>query len=150
MTQGDLMPMKTVRRRTVLGGAAALPLFSINGARGATRSIQVGTYTAQQGEYVRKKIIPPFEADYNCKVFTTEGVTLTQIAALRATRDNPKYSVMFMDDIGIERSMMLREAMRFGPHVLGVLKKKKLLEPMVRRSLERFYRSDKAAAILAG
>jgi putative spermidine/putrescine transport system substrate-binding protein len=27
-----------------------------------------------------------------------------QIAALRATRDNPKYSVMFMDDIGIELS----------------------------------------------
>jgi putative spermidine/putrescine transport system substrate-binding protein len=97
------MQMKT-RRRTVLGAAAALPLFSINGARGATRSIQVGTYTAQQGEYVRKQIIPPFEADYKCQVFTTEGVTLSQIAALRATRDNPKYSVMFMDDIGIELS----------------------------------------------
>ena len=37
-------------------------------------------------------------------MFTTEGVTLTQIAALRATRDNPRYSVMFMDDIGIELS----------------------------------------------
>ena len=78
--------------------------MSINGARGAARSIQVGIYTAQQGEYVRTKIIPKFEADYECKVFTTEGVTLTQIAALRATRDNPKYSVMFMDDIGIELS----------------------------------------------
>ena len=53
---------------------------------------------------MRKQIIPKFEADYDCKVFTTEGVTLTQIAALRATRDNPKYSVMFMDDIGIELS----------------------------------------------
>jgi putative spermidine/putrescine transport system substrate-binding protein len=93
-------------RRQVLraGAAAALPLVFINGARGATRSIQVGIYTAQQGEYVRKQIIPKFEADYQCKVFTTEGVTLTQIAALRATRDNPKYSVMFMDDIGIELS----------------------------------------------
>jgi putative spermidine/putrescine transport system substrate-binding protein len=93
-------------RRQVLraGAAAALPLVFINGVRGATRSIQVGIYTAQQGEYVRKQIIPKFEADYQCKVFTTEGVTLTQIAALRATRDNPKYSVMFMDDIGIELS----------------------------------------------
>jgi putative spermidine/putrescine transport system substrate-binding protein len=81
---------------------AAMPLVFINGARGATRSIQIGIYTAQQGEYVRKQIIPKFEADYQCRVFTTEGVTLTQIAALRATRDNPKYSVMFMDDIGIE------------------------------------------------
>ncbi len=98
---------RKLTRRAVLRGAVAagaLPLFAINGARGATRSIQVGIYTAQQGEYVRKQIIPRFEADYSCKVFTTEGVTLTQIAALRATRDNPKYSVMFMDDIGIELS----------------------------------------------
>jgi putative spermidine/putrescine transport system substrate-binding protein len=91
-------------RRGLLGAAAALPLVSIGRARAAPRSIQVGIYTAQQGEYVRKQIIPKFEADYECKVFTTEGVTLMQIAALRATRDNPKYSVMFMDDIGIELS----------------------------------------------
>ena len=91
-----------IRRRQVIG--AALPLVFIRGARAAARSIQVGIYTAQQGEYVRKQIIPKFEADFECRVFTTEGVTLTQIAALRATRDNPKYSVMFMDDIGIELS----------------------------------------------
>jgi putative spermidine/putrescine transport system substrate-binding protein len=98
------MTLLKTGRRSLLGGAAALPLFSINGTRAATRSIQVGIYTAQQGEYVRKQIIPPFEAEFNCQVLTTEGVTLTQIAALRATRDNPKYSVMFMDDIGIELS----------------------------------------------
>lgn len=91
-----------IARRKLIGGTAALPLVFINGARGATRSIQVGIYTAQQGEYVRKQIIPKFEEDNECKVFTTEGVTLTQIAALRATRDNPKYSVMFMDDIGVD------------------------------------------------
>lgn len=91
-------------RRQAIAAGAALPLVFINGARGATRSIQVGIYTAQQGEYVRKQIIPKFETDFDCKVFTTEGVTLTQIAALRATRENPKYSVMFMDDIGIELS----------------------------------------------
>jgi putative spermidine/putrescine transport system substrate-binding protein len=91
-------------RRRAMGAAAALPLVWIGRARAATRSIQIGIYTAQQGEYVRKQIIPKFEADYDCKVFTTEGVTLMQIAALRATRDNPKYSVMFMDDIGIELS----------------------------------------------
>jgi putative spermidine/putrescine transport system substrate-binding protein len=91
-------------RRKVVAGAAALPLVFIRGARAATRSIQVGIYTAQQGEYVRKQIIPKFQTDNDCEVFTTEGVTLTQIAALRATRDNPKYSVMFMDDIGVELS----------------------------------------------
>ncbi len=92
------------RRRAIGAAAASLPLVWIGRARAATRSIQIGIYTAQQGEYVRKQIIPKFESDYECKVFTTEGVTLMQIAALRATRDNPKYSVMFMDDIGIELS----------------------------------------------
>src|SRR3984957_11509534 len=95
------------RRAAIKAGvvaSTALPLVSINRARGATRSIQVGIYTAQQGEYVRKQIIPKFETDNDCKVFTTEGVTLTQIAALRATRENPRYSVMFMDDIGVELS----------------------------------------------
>jgi putative spermidine/putrescine transport system substrate-binding protein len=94
--------MRQSTRRAVLSGAASLPL--VNVARAAGRSIQVGIYTAQQGEYVKKTIIPPFEVEHDCRVYTTEGVTLSQIAALRATRDNPKYSVMFMDDIGIELS----------------------------------------------
>ena len=47
-------------------------------------------------------IVPPFEAEFKCKVYTTQGVTLEQIALMRATRDNPKYSVMFIDDIGVE------------------------------------------------
>ncbi|WP_428485023.1 ABC transporter substrate-binding protein [Rhodopila sp.] len=82
--------------------ALAAPMILTPRAWADGKSIQVGIYTAQQGEYVRKKIIPKFEADYKCRVFTTEGVTLSQIAALRATRTNPKYSVMFMDDIGID------------------------------------------------
>src|ERR1700694_3940014 len=105
--------------------AAAFPSVFIRGARAAPRSIQVGIYSAQQGEYVRKQIIPKFEADYDCKVFTTEGVTLMQIAALRATRDNPKYSVMFMDDIGIELSKRegLIDALPVDkiPNIAGVL-----------------------------
>ena len=61
----------------------------------ASKSINVGIYTAQQGEYVRKQIVPKFEADYNCRVFTTEGVDPDADRRLRATR-NPKYSAMFM------------------------------------------------------
>ena len=87
---------------TTATAALATPAILTSRAWADGKSIQVGIYVAQQGEYVRKHIIPQFEADYNCKVFTTEGVTLTQIAALRATRNNPKYSVMFMDDIGID------------------------------------------------
>ena len=92
-----------IRRRAVLGGAAALAAPFIIGrrSRAAERSITVGIYTGPQGDYVRQKIIPPFEAKHNCKVYTTLGVTLEQIAALRATRNNPRYSVMFVDDVGV-------------------------------------------------
>src|SRR3981189_3198007 len=95
---------RLIHRRTILGGVAVLaaPFVIGRGAGAAERSITVGIYTAQQGEYVRKQIIPPFEADYKCKVYTTQGVTLEQIALMRATRNNPKYSVMFIDDIGVD------------------------------------------------
>jgi putative spermidine/putrescine transport system substrate-binding protein len=91
-----------ITRRTIAKSALAMPTILASRAWADGKSINVGIYTAQQGEYVRKQIIPKFEADYNCRVYTTEGVTLTQIAALRATRTNPKYSAMFMDDIGID------------------------------------------------
>jgi putative spermidine/putrescine transport system substrate-binding protein len=98
------MSFRTGRRAFTKAAAVALatPAILTPRAWADGKSIQVGIYTAQQGEYVRKQIIPQFEADYKCRVFTTEGVTLTQIAALRATRNNPKYSAMFMDDIGID------------------------------------------------
>src|SRR3954454_6826044 len=92
-------------RRTMLTGTAvalAAPFILRKRAGAAERSITVGIYTAQQGEYVRKQIIPAFEADHKCKVYTTQGVTLEQIALMRTTRNNPKYSVMFIDDIGVD------------------------------------------------
>jgi putative spermidine/putrescine transport system substrate-binding protein len=98
------MKFRITRRGVTKAAAAALaaPTILTSRAWAEGKSIQVGIYTAQQGEYVRKQIIPQFQTDYNCRVYTTEGVTLTQIAALRATRNNPKYSAMFMDDIGID------------------------------------------------
>src|SRR5882672_7962872 len=94
-----------LRRRTLIAGAAAAlaaPLIVGRRASADERSITVGIYTGQQGDVVRKQIIPPFEAKYKCKVFTTQGVTLEQIALMRTSRNNPKYSVMFIDDIGVE------------------------------------------------
>src|ERR1700688_5068611 len=93
---------QTIKRRAALGGALAAPLIIGRRATAADRSITVGIYTGQQGDVVRKQIIPPFEAKYQCKVYTTQGVTLEQIALMRTSRNNPKYSVMFVDDIGIE------------------------------------------------
>jgi putative spermidine/putrescine transport system substrate-binding protein len=96
------MTQRFSRRTFTKAAVLATPTILTSRAWADGKSIQVGIYTAQQGEYVRKQIIPKFQADYNCRVYTTEGVTLTQIAALRATRNNPKYSAMFMDDIGID------------------------------------------------
>ena len=52
-------------------------------------------------------------------------------------------------DVGLDKDMLLREAMRFAPHVLNMLHGKAMLEPLVRRNLERFYQSEQVAAILA-
>src|SRR5580704_3873956 len=94
-----------LRRRTLIAGTAAAlaaPLIVGRRASADDRSITVGIYTGQQGDVVRKQIIPPFEAKHGCKVYTTQGVTLEQIALMRSSRNNPKYSVMFIDDIGVE------------------------------------------------
>lgn len=55
-----------------------------------------------------------------------------------------------LDEVGIHRETMVEEAMRYAPPVIAMLKKKKLLEPRIRRQLEKFYLSDEAAAILGG
>jgi putative spermidine/putrescine transport system substrate-binding protein len=94
----------TASRRRILqaGAATALAMPFVSRAWAQEKSIQVGIYQGPQGEFVRKEMIPKFEADYNCKVFADGAMTLGQIARLRATRENPKYSVMLMDDIGVE------------------------------------------------
>lgn len=53
-----------------------------------------------------------------------------------------------LDEMGITRGIALREAMRFAPPVLAMLKKKKLLEPVIRRNLEDFYQSAAVTRIL--
>ena len=55
-----------------------------------------------------------------------------------------------LEEMGMTREILLGEAMRFAPHVLAVLKKKKLLDPAIRRNLESFYASAAAKAILEG
>lgn len=90
-----------MKRRTVLAGLLAAPAV-IGTAHGQSRTMQMGIWGGLQGDYVRKNIVPAFEAQHNCKVLLEEGVTLSQIARLRATKDAPKYSVMFIDPLGIE------------------------------------------------
>ena len=90
-----------MKRRTLLSGLLAAPAI-INSSRAQSRTLQMGIWGGAQGEYIRKAVVPPFEAANNCKVLLEEGVTLSQIARMRATKDSPKYSVMFIDPLGIE------------------------------------------------
>lgn len=53
-----------------------------------------------------------------------------------------------LDEMGITRDIAIREAMRFAPPVLTMLKKKNLLEPVIRRNLEGFYQSTAVLKIL--
>lgn len=54
-----------------------------------------------------------------------------------------------LEDLGITRPLMLAEAMRFGPHVIGAMQRQGILESSVRRLLERFYRSGQVEEVLA-
>lgn len=54
-----------------------------------------------------------------------------------------------LEDLGIGRQQMVDEARRYAPAVIKVLKKKKLLEPIVRRRLAGFYDSPAFAAVIA-
>ncbi len=95
------------RRRTLAGIAAgigaglAAPMVFVRNGWAAGKSINVGTYSGPQGEFIRRSVIPKFQSDYDCRVYQTEGVTLGQIAILRTQKARPTYSVMFMDDVGI-------------------------------------------------
>jgi hypothetical protein len=54
-----------------------------------------------------------------------------------------------LGEVGIDRDLLVADAMRFAPTALHGLKKKKLLEPIIRRNLKPFYFSGRIEAILA-
>jgi putative spermidine/putrescine transport system substrate-binding protein len=84
-------------------GAAALatPVGFVRNGWAQGKEISVGIWGGSQGEYVRKNIIPAFEKDFGCSVTAEEGFTLANVAKMRATKANPKFSVMFIDDVAI-------------------------------------------------
>lgn len=53
-----------------------------------------------------------------------------------------------LEEMGVDRDMIVAEAMHYAPHVLGVLNKKGLLEKAVRRQLEPFFHTDAAQKLL--
>jgi hypothetical protein len=54
-----------------------------------------------------------------------------------------------LEEVGVTADAILRDGMRFAPQVLTVLRKKKLLEPILRRQLKPFFESAEAEALLA-
>jgi putative spermidine/putrescine transport system substrate-binding protein len=85
-----------------VGVVAAAPFVFTRNAWAQQKSLQIGIYAGTQGEYVRKNVIPAFENEFDCKVLAREGITLGQITLMRAEKNNPRYTVMFIDDVGIE------------------------------------------------
>ena len=96
--------MTVTRRTLVAAGAAALAMPNVRASAQAPKQLHVGVYNSVQGKIIQREIIPAFEREHKCRVFTIEGATLSNIAALRSTRDNPRYSVMSMDDVGIPQA----------------------------------------------
>ena len=96
--------MKLSRRSLVTAAAATAAFPTIIPARAQERQLYVGLYNSVSGKLIETDVIPAFEREFKCRVFTLEGATLSNIAALRATRDTPKYSVMMMDDVGIPQA----------------------------------------------
>ena len=54
-----------------------------------------------------------------------------------------------LEEMGVTRAMILTDLLRFAPPALAALKKKKLLEPLIRRLLEPFFHSEAATKLLA-
>ena len=95
---------RPTRRGVLAAGAAALaaPNFFVRNAWAEGKSIQIGIWGGTQGEFIRKSVLPAFEKEFDCKVNAQQGSTLGQIALLRASKDAPKFTVMFVDDLGVE------------------------------------------------
>ena len=97
-----------ITRRGVLRGSAAgasmlaSPAFFVRNAWAQNKTISVGIWGGTQGEFIRKVVLPAFENKFDCKVNAQQGSTLGQIALLRASKDAPKFTVMFVDDLGVE------------------------------------------------
>ena len=53
-----------------------------------------------------------------------------------------------LEEMAVDRDMIVAEAMHYAPHVLGVLGKKGLLEKAVRRQLEPFFHTEAAQKLL--
>lgn len=85
--------------KMVFGAGALAPLVFVKKGWAQSRTMTVGIWGGSQGEFVKNTVIPAFQSEFDCTVLAEEGATLANVSKLRATMDNPKYSVMFVDDV---------------------------------------------------
>ncbi len=138
----------SVNRRTafkVAAGAALFPDTIVSRAWAQEKQLHVGVYYAALGKIVQKDVIPAkFEKAHKCRVFTIEGATLSNIAALRAARTTPKFSVMMMDDVGVPQAKQEELIDKLGDPAkipnLAKVYKRFLFEDSYRRRLQHLQR----------
>jgi putative spermidine/putrescine transport system substrate-binding protein len=88
--------------RTAVAVAGGLPLpFIITPARGAEKHIKVGMWAGPRAELIKATLIRHLEEKHRVKFFVDEGWTTEQLARLRASKNSPTHTVMFLDDVGV-------------------------------------------------
>src|SRR5215471_6169632 len=99
ITRRRLLTMSATSSAIVLG-SLTFPSV-ITPARGAPRTITIGMYSGPRTEIVKDTVIKRLEEKHNVKILVDEGWTTTQLARLRAGKNNPVHTMMWMDDIGV-------------------------------------------------
>jgi len=108
--------MRATRRTMIKATAGALAFPTIvSRAYAQEKQLHVGVYNSALGKLVQKEVFPAFEQKYKCRVYSIEGATLSNIAALRATRNAPKFSVMMMDDVGVPQAKQEELVVKLDP-----------------------------------
>ena len=125
--------MTTIRRRTLLGGAAAtaaaVQLGSPHIAR-AAEPLVINSYGGPFEKFMREQIIPEFEKETGIKTKLDIGLAKDWLATLRAAGvDNPPYDVLLMNGIF---AALLRTEGFFEPIPVSEVPNMKDLAPIAR------------------
>ncbi|RMF85467.1 MAG: ABC transporter substrate-binding protein [Nitrospinota bacterium] len=90
----------TVAASIAVAGSLSFPQV-ITPAKGAEKSIKIGIWAGPDGQLIKSTVVKRFEEKHRVKIYIDEGWTTQQLARLRASKNNPTHTVMFMDDIGV-------------------------------------------------
>lgn len=67
--------MSVTRRTLIKAGAAtiAFPTIISRASSQDAKQVHIGVYNSALGKLIQKEVIPKFEAEFKCRVFTIEG-----------------------------------------------------------------------------